>query len=215
MVHPAVVLPLSQRQVRGLNLRRSKRWLDAYPRIGGAAYSLPLIDRLGRFTGASAYTLACNPSDVLSTTVATIHSRLKRYAHAHNRSRTVSKHLRLLLKVAAYYALTKNSYYMDRILYLIRHLEEKDTGKRIHATTLKYLVKCDADIRFVYGQVCYQTNWLIFRACRPRDKSHYKIPSWSDLGFLGRPGYLQRKAVFRSTVTTIAENVATIGRTTG
>lgn len=209
----ARVIPQDQRQVRGAQLRRSTRWLDSFPAVGGS-YELPHIDRLGRFTGESIYTLACEPADVLSTTVATVYGRLKRYAAAHNKRDVLSRHYRNLLRVSAYYTLSKNSYYMDRILFFLRNLEKN--GKHIHPTTLKFLTKCNADKRFVYSQVCYQTNWLIFRACKPRDKLHFKHKK-----SLGTPrGYLDVRGTaqhgrFRSNMTALAESVAMIGRTKG
>jgi hypothetical protein len=209
----AVTLSRMQRQVRGLNLKRSKRWLTSFPGIGGP-YEMPHIDRLGRFTGASVYTLTCEPADVLSITVSTIFGRLKRYAHAHNERRVVGKHLRVLLRVAAYYALSKNSYYMDRILCFVRNLSKY--GKHIHPITLHFLAKGDEDKRFVYSQVCYQTNWLIFRVCkRPRDK----LPLLKSFGLtnpsLFRRGTVSPTARVRSNVTGLAESVATVGRPNG
>jgi hypothetical protein len=165
-------LPPDQRQVRGLSLRRSKRWLATVPVVRNR-FQLPLIDRLGRFTGESVYTLAGTPADVLSTTIATIHSRLWRYACAHNEYGVCSPRRKDILRAAVYYTITKNSYFMDRILAILRNL--KSCGKALHKTTLRFLSKCDADKRFVYGQACYNANWLIFRACKPRDKSHFKM----------------------------------------
>lgn len=164
---PAVKLPIDQRQVRGLNLRRSERW--SYGLSLTETYNLPHFDRLGRYTGASVYSLPCGPHDVISIAVSTVYGRLKRFASAHNKWHVVNGYLRNILRVSAYYVLSKNSYYMDRILVFLRNL--KKYGKLLHRTTLHFLAKSDADKRFVYGQVCFQTNWLIFRACRPRDKS--------------------------------------------
>lgn len=208
----AVNLPRNQRQVRGTTLKRSKRWSMCFPGIGGP-YQLPLIDRLGRFTGASVYTLACEPADVLSTTVATVYSRLKRYAGAHNKNFVVNRYLREILRAAAYYVISKNSYFMDRILFFLRNLERN--GKQVHKTTLYFLARCNADKRFVYGQVCFQTNWLIFRACQPRDKLHIlnKCDRISP-DFLGKPGSA-RRGIVRSTTTMFAENVAAVGRSKG
>jgi hypothetical protein len=206
----SVRLPRSQRQVRGTNLRRSQRWLDSYPAVSGE-YQLPHIDWLGRFTGESVYTLACSPADVLSTTVSTIYGRLKRYAYAHNEREVVNKRRRDLLRASAYYALTKNSYYMDRVLYFLRNLRKNSS--LIHRVTLKFLMGCDADKRFVYGQVCFQTNWLIFRAAKPRDKSHQKFKSPTDLAPEG--GRVKRSKNVRSLTTRSAEDVAMIGRLDG
>jgi hypothetical protein len=208
----AVDLPACQRQARGVTLKRSKRWLVSWPNILTTRYHLPLIDRLGRFTGESAYTLPCEPADLLSTTISTIFSRLKRYAAHHNKREIVGKRLRDILRASTYYALSKNSYYMDRILFFLRNLEKN--GKLIHRITLYYLSKGDADKRFVYSQVSYNTNWLIFRACRPRDKSpflhrigpqvhHSRVSPWVP------------NARLRSMTTALAENVAFIGRPNG
>jgi hypothetical protein len=209
----AKVIPVDQRQVRGAQLRRSTRWLDTFPAVSGE-YQLPHIDRLGRFTGESVYTLACNPADVLSTTVSTIYGRLKRYAAAHNQGSVLRKWTRVLLRASAYYALSKNSYYMDRILFFLRNLEKN--GKLIHPITLKFLTKCNADKRFVYSQVCYQTNWLIFRACKPRDKLHFKHKKslGTPPGFLDLQG-TARHGRFRSNITALAESVMLLGRTKG
>jgi hypothetical protein len=165
-------LPASFRQARGISIRRSKRWIDTTP-VVRQWYDLPLINRLGQFTGQSAHTLQCGPADVFSTTVATIVSRLKRQASRFNDKHVVSANLRVLLRAAVYYALSRNSYFMDRVLYLLRYL--RSNGATIHKLTIKFLSKCDANKRFVYSQACYQANWLLFRVCRPRDKSHFKF----------------------------------------
>jgi len=192
-----------------MNLRRSKRWLTTLPVVRNE-FQMPLIDRLGRFTGESVYTLSCEPADILSTTIATVYSRLKRYVSAHNEWELVRPRQRDLLRAATYYTLTKNSYFMDRILVFLRDL--KKYGKLIHKTTLKFLAKCNADKRFVYGQACYNANWLIFRACRPRDKLHYKF---NPDGLSLEPHKVDKvwpRFTIRSIVTNICEDVATLGR---
>jgi hypothetical protein len=209
----AVNLPLAQRQVRGMDLRRSKRWSFCFPGVTGVEYEMPFIDRLGRFTGASVYTLACEPADVLSITTATVYGRLKRYCNAHNGWRVTRRLLREILRAAAWYTISKNSYFMDRILFFLRDC--RNYGKLIHKTTLHYVAKGSADKRFVYGQVCYQTNWLIFRACRPRDKLPLiKLCDQHSPGFLGRPGSCRYGKV-RSMSTALAERVASIGSPKG
>lgn len=175
---------------------------------------MPLVDRLGRFTGQSKYTLTCEPADVLSITVSTIYGRLKRYAHAHNERVITGRHLRVILRAATYYCISKNSYFMDRILFFLRDL--KRNGKLIHKLVLHFLAKGDEDKRFVYSQVCYQTNWLIFRVVkRPRDKlpllKSFSVSNPS----LFRRGTLTLKASVRSTMTAIAENAAMVGRPNG
>lgn len=217
-----MTLPRDQRQIRGLSLRRSKRWLTTVPVVRNR-FELPLIDRLGRFTGETIYSLVCDPADVLSTTISTVFSRLWRYANAHNKYDVCAPRRRDILRAAVYYVLQKNSYFMDRILVFLRDLGK--LGKLIHRTTLKFLSKCDADKRFVYGQACYNANWLIFRACKPRDKSHYKINTTElvleseDTCTASKRGVSSLQCHhcvwprynLRSKVTAIAENAANLG----
>jgi hypothetical protein len=207
-VLPAVVLPENQRQVRGLNLLRSERW--AYGFSMKYPYALPHFDRLGKYTGQSVYTLPCNPNDVVSISISTVYGRLKRYACSHNSWKIVRPRQRDILRAAAYYVLSKNSYFMDRILYFLRDLRKR--GKLVHKTTLYFLCKSDADKRFVYGQVCFQTNWLIFRACRPRDKSLY-FNSTKVASLETRPW--KRIFMLRSMMAKSAEEIVTIGRPNG
>jgi hypothetical protein len=121
---------------------------------------------------------------------------------------------RVILRAAAYYTLSKNSYFMDRILFFLRNLEKN--GKTIHKTTLYFLSRGSEDKRFVYSQVCYQTNWLIFRAVRPRDKlPHIKLYERRSPGFSkGIPGSPRHKDV-RSITAELAKSVAWIGRPKG
>jgi hypothetical protein len=134
---------------------------------------VPFIDRLGRYTGRSIFRWRARVTDVFATTVSTIASRLLRYASKHNHSKVVGRHRRLILRSAAYYALSKNSYYMDRFLYFLRGLGER--SRPAHAALVSNIVKLDANKRFVYSQACYQANWLLTRALKPRDKSKLKF----------------------------------------
>lgn len=188
---PAVKLPPNQRQVRGVSLRRSARWVDYLPEFNQMEFDLPLIDRLGRYTGKALYSIACRPTDVVATVISTIFSRLKRYSCYHNSFRAFKLREKDIFRAAVLYALSKNSYYMDRILYFLRDLKER--GRLIHPVTLHFLSKGNEDKRFVYGQACYQANWLIFRAAKPRDKLPFlnKYDSRSPT-FRGKPRTLRR-----------------------
>jgi len=202
-----VLLPIAQRQVRGATLRKSGRWIEQLHVVRNW-FEIPHIDRLGRFTGRSIYTWQCRPADVFTTTVSTVASRLKRYAASHNSSQVVGKHLRSILRASVYYVLTHNSYFMDRILYFLRNLGER--GKLIHRLTLKFLIRCDADKRFVYSRACFHANWLLFRARGPRDKSHQKFRELDtiysrDLG-LGK-GWIHTSDIRARATETILESI--------
>jgi hypothetical protein len=132
-------------------------------------FNVPLIDRLGRYTGSSIYKWACDPRSLIATTVSTISKRLVDYSRRHNKWYIVKKNLSRILRVSAYYAITKNAYVWDRVLFFARDLEKN--GKLLHTFLLKFLSKLDDHKRFVYSHVSFQTEWLLFRAKWPRDKS--------------------------------------------
>jgi hypothetical protein len=156
--------------IRGYRVKSSKRWLECGPSASGWL-PLPHIDQRGKFTGNSQCLWQCSPHQWLATVTATISKRLSCYARRHNKGYICSRYLGTICKVAGYYALTKNSYVMDRILYFLRDL--KNRGKLIHPLLLSFVAKMDENKRFVFSQVCYQTNWLLFRAVKPRDKSKF------------------------------------------
>jgi len=153
---------------KAVSIRNSVRWIDAFNTPNGGMF-VPFIDQLGRFTGHSVYKWSCDPRSLIATTISTICDRLKKYALRHNKYYVVRRYLPILLRAATYYAFTKNSYFWDRILYFTRQLEGRSSS--ISRTTLFFLSKLDVNKRFVYSQVCFQTNWLLFRAQVPRDKS--------------------------------------------
>jgi hypothetical protein len=166
-VSPAC-LPRYPKRVRGFQIRNSDRWADS-AKIPHGAFNVPFIDNLGRFTGITLYKWYCDPRQLLASTVATIAQRLEVYCRRHNKNFVVKRNLPRILRCASYYAMTKNAWYWDRILFFSRNLEKH--GKRLLHLTIKYVNKGDDNKRFVYSQVSSQTNWLLFRAKRPRDKS--------------------------------------------
>jgi len=155
-------------KMKGVSVRSSLRWVDIL-RFPTTPYDIPHIDRLGRYTGFTRYRWSCDPRSAIATVVATIASRLRAYCRRHNDARFIRQNDHRILRAAALYALTKNSYMWDRVLFFARNLEKR--GKLIHTCLLRFLSKLDENNQFVYSQVSYQTNWLLFRALRPRDKS--------------------------------------------
>jgi len=114
------------------------------------------------------------PVQVVATTVATILSRIRRHVVTHNSYSVLVKHRRLILRSAYYYAVSHNSWFWDRILVLTKNLEKNKNI--IYSLTVRFMSKLDDYNRFVYSQVCSQTNWLLFRGRYPsarRDKSNY------------------------------------------
>jgi len=152
---------------RGAAIKKSTRW------IGGGmhattAYSFPYIDNLGRFTGLELFKWSCDPRTYIASVVSTIARRLLLYCYRHNNKRVVSRNLDRIVRVSAYYALSKNIYLWDRVLFFSRDLEKR--GTLLHRAMVPFLCKTSDSIRFVYSHVSQQTKWLLFRAERPRDK---------------------------------------------
>lgn len=155
---------------KGVTIKSSTRWLDTFKTPNGGL-SIPFIDKLGRFTGFTLYKWSCDPRSLIATVVATISRRLIAYARRHNPFHIVLRFSKSLLGAAAYYAFSKNSHFWDRILYFARDLAKR--GTLVHRVRLFHSSKWDDNKRFVYSQVIFQTNWLLSRVFRPRDKSHF------------------------------------------
>jgi len=146
---------------KGIVHRNSRRW---YPCAIGptAPWDLPYIDRLGRFSGHTLIRWSTDPACIVGTTIATISSRLKGYAFKHNSPHVVRRNFRRILRVSAYYAMTKNNYFWDRILFFTRNLEKYE--KLLHRLLLFFLAKSDVSTRFVYNHAVFQAQWLLFRS---------------------------------------------------
>lgn len=153
----------------GLVLRTSDRWINA--RQTKSEMSLPLIDKKGKFTGSTLVRTRCTALSFIATVVATIANRLSQHISRSNNQghRTVVRYKRLIVQSAYYYAISKNNWFLDRFLFLSRNLEKN--RRAAQSLLMKFLTRLDDNKRFVYCQVSFQTNWLLFRAHRPRDKS--------------------------------------------
>jgi len=182
------------RYLHGMRVRNSKRWYAAlqYPTVG---YSVPYIDELGRFSGCTLYNWNTDPRAIVSSITSTIYQRLMKFSLRHNHKRLVYRASQLLLKCAGYYALSKNSYFMDRVLFFLRNLGERKN--LIHKFYTRFACKLNDSRRFVFSQICSQINWLTFRAAKPRDKfsmmGKRTDTSWSNtrgLSLLVRSGFI-------------------------
>jgi len=185
-----------QPQRRAISVRNSKRWLRCLPLPNengiGREYEIPYIDNLGRFTGHTIYRWACEPQVALATIISTVARKLLSYSRKHNKWWVVKKHFHSIVKAAYVYSISKNLWFWDRVLFFCRNLQSK--GSLVHKYALKFLCKTDDNIRFVYSQVCLQTNWLLSQAKRPCDKSALNEKRPSPLTHLGgrRPGLIKQ-----------------------
>lgn len=176
-------LPKRKSKVKSLNLLTSKAWIKTSQFPNSDAF-LPYIDRVGKFTGMATYRCNLTPQGYIATVITTIHRRLRLWIVRHQSLSEYNKRQSLMLKAAAYYALSKNVYFWDRILFLSKELSRnwRTISKVLH----RYTAKLDEHKWFVYGHVCMQTQWLTLRALRPRDKSAYSDREFmykrSDLG---------------------------------
>lgn len=163
-------LPREARSARAVVVKRSPVWITDQ-KFPSGGYLLPFIDKLGRFTGSNCYRVDWSPASVIGSTFATIYKRLKAWIMKHNvdHRRRVRNYQTLLSQCVAYYTVSKNSYFWDRLLLLTKKLVKN--RRAITGLVYSFATKLDAHKWFVYGHVCLQTNWLTSRALRPRDKS--------------------------------------------
>jgi len=163
---------------KGVHLRTNARWVQhTRKKMPACDVLLPLIDKLGRFTGENIYVSPMQPASYIGSVVSTIFRRIFNLNVVRNANdRDVHVRQGILLRCAAYYALTKNDYFWDRVLFLSRRMKKnwRTISKMVH----KFSSKLDVDTRFVYSHVCYQTQWFTFRARRPRDKSRIPYGSY-------------------------------------
>lgn len=163
-------LPPDVRRARAVVVKKSPVWLTDQ-KFASGGWTLPFIDKLGRFTGSNCYRVDWHPAAVIGSTFATVYRRLRAYIMKHNvdHRHRVRNYQTLLSQCVAYYVISKNSYFWDRLLFLVKKITKN--RRAITGLVLSYASKLDAHKWFVYGHVCLQTKWLTSRALRPRDKS--------------------------------------------
>jgi hypothetical protein len=156
--------------LEGYVIRRTSRWV--HPSALPVQVGLPIIYKNGQIGGSPQATARFLPHQHVATIVSTVVSRLRNHCLLHNHHRVVVKFKQLLVKAAYYYAVSKNDWFLDRFIALSKEgLEIR--RKPIVGLLSKFLTRMDDYNRFVYSQVCFQTNWLYSRACWPRDKSKW------------------------------------------
>jgi hypothetical protein len=155
---------------KAISIRASTSWIDTFKTPNGGL-GVPFFDNLGRYTGHLVYRWSCDPRSLITTAVATVADRLLKYCWRHNKRYVVKRFSKALLGAAAYYVMSKNSHFWDRVLFFCRDLQKR--GSLIHRLRLFFSSKWNDNKRFVISQVIFQTNWLLFRVYRPRDKFHF------------------------------------------
>jgi hypothetical protein len=164
-------MPKTPSLVRGVALRASNRWITKQ-KFPTSELMIPFINKVGKFTGTNLYRCTLQPAAYISTVIATVYRRLFFFAtrpQLRNKISDWNKRQNLFAKCSAYYAISKNNYFWDRVLVLVRNIN-KNYGL-ISSILHSFVSKLDAHTWFVYGHVCLQTQWLTSRALRPRDKS--------------------------------------------
>lgn len=168
-------MPTRPHLVKGVNLRASSRWITTQKFPTSEVY-FPFINKVGKYTGTNLYKCTLPPAAYISSVIATVYRRLKFFAIRPQKRNTIgdwNKRQNLFMKCSAYYAISKNNYFMDRIIALVSNINKN--YDLISSILHKYVSKLDAHTWFVYGHVCLQTQWLTSRALRPRDKSALRL----------------------------------------
>jgi hypothetical protein len=183
----AATLPKLPDRLPGLRVKKSKRWAVDTPLLEDTP--LPMINQVGQFVGVTLFRVPCTVSQAIATIVATVGSRLESHLVRHQGYRVAVKSRWLVIRSAYYYSMSKNNWFLDRFLAVSRSNNWEKAKKSIFSLLVKFLAKMDAYNRFVYGQVCHQTHWLLTRGPKsaPRDKSlFFKSDSlkrhWAGIG---------------------------------
>lgn len=166
-------LPQKLSRVRAISVKKGN-WLglsDDFMK----PFELPFIDHCGKFTGCTLYRSVMNQQDYIATLIATVAKRIDSWAWSHSKilKKDTSFLKTLVTRVSTIYVLTKNSYFIDRILVLLKNFQRHK--KAITGLVAHFANKLDANKGFIYGQACSHAHWLTSRASRPRDKSSPKL----------------------------------------
>lgn len=165
---------VGQRPLPGVVHRSETRWITRQKFIQ-TSVPIPYIDRVGKYSGSITAVSNLPPAGLISTVISTVYRRIYnvlRRKVVDKRYFELKKWRTLLLRCSAYYTLTKNNYYWDRLLAMIR----SGTCRRVISAHLHHHSRRLDDHKwFVFGQACLQANWLTSRGVtRPRDKLSLK-----------------------------------------
>jgi hypothetical protein len=113
----------------------------------------------------------CYAEQLIASNTSTIYTRiLKIWKKRKQQFRDVKKRdKKILLQVAALYAINHSDYFMDRALAVLHR-------PKVLAKVVSFFVrKLDDKFWFVYRQVCLQTHWLTFQSHEISDKSSKRV----------------------------------------
>lgn len=184
-------LPQKKQFVKAVSVKEGN-WLGMSDDLT-RPFEIPYIDRFGKFTGCTMYTSGMTQQSYISTVISTISRRLLFWGRSHNNMKKVSHNLleKLVVKASAVYAMTKNTYMLDRVLALLKNVQRN--RKAITGVIASFASKLDAYKGFIYSQACSHAHWLTSRAKRPREKSRPELHAYP-LREVGISNFAQRRA---------------------
>jgi len=153
----------------GFEYKVSSRWFAHSNLEKPRKYALPFIEHCGRISNSTQYYWKTKPSSIVATLIATVYKRLLTTMYRRIKFKAF-KLQNLLLRCSAYYVFTKNDYFWNRLLAVLR----LGRGAKSVARNLLFYFesKLDDSTRFVLRQAwSNQANWLKSRAERPRAQS--------------------------------------------
>jgi hypothetical protein len=154
----------------GIHISSRSPWIGI-PNGPTGPTELPYINRSGGYTGSNLYQCSYHPQRYISTVVSTVFRRLKSFSLRHKRNtvQEFNKRQDIFLRAAAYYSMTRNSYFLNRFLFMSTYVRQK--WRAMSSLVHRFANKVDDNTWFVYSHACLQAKWLTLRAARPRDKS--------------------------------------------
>jgi len=165
--YESVVYPGSG-PMHSYKMKLSKRWVPNYSESCLREFRFPYIDKVGKMSMSTLFTWTCHPLQGIASISSTVYSRLQKVIIRRHGLSALLRHYKVLFKVSAIYAITSNTWLMDRVLGMS---QRKSGLKNVKGFLVRFERRLDVSQRFVYSQVCSQTNWLTSRAERPRAKS--------------------------------------------
>jgi len=162
--------PIPKGKTPGFNTKISKRaWVE--PASPLKERPVPFINQTGKFSsGILGYWRTTDQAYVASI-VSTVYQRLKMLSTHRYPKEKSNRSLGLAYQAACYYSLTRNDWFLDRVVALLAR-----NDKALRSLLWKVVSRLGANTRFVFGQFLHQDLWLKSRAAKPRAK-----PSYSDL----------------------------------
>lgn len=185
-------------------------WLGDSSQSPTGNRKIPYIDSRGKFSGCTLYTSNLSDQSYLATVIATVARRLHFWARRHNRFKFIERSMleTIITKVSSIYTLTKNSYFLDRILALMKNFHRNK--KPITGLVNSFASKLDVYKGFIYSQACKHAHWLTSRAARPRDKSSTELFSYH-MQRVGISNLLQMKTFIEEAIYVTVNTVSQIG----